>query len=286
MKLNVTLATVKKAARYLLIGAATTFGLLAVSAFISHQTYAAESLTSTEAARLLTDTTYWFGSSSTGSEGFCTASKISPGMYITARHCAESLRNDFRLSSSREGYFSDVFIRSVLVSTSDKEDGSRWEDWAVLNGAHPEEDDDGKSLEVGCGDRVYVGMPVASMGYPEGLRKAYVQGYVSTMEKGTDRNDASFFVDIPVAPGSSGAPLISLETGHLIGIITEGVINHRTTEFYMTGVESIESTDSCKDWARSMKHWEDLETDHDLGEFIPEYPNGDTADGNPPEDHT
>lgn len=251
---------------------------IAAAALLLTTAVSAADLTTSEAAKLLTDTTYWFGT--TGSKGgFCTASKIGPSQYITARHCAEGLSNDFRLISPKGNY---VFIRSVLVSTSDKQDGKRWEDWAILNSSRAS---DAPSLFLACSEPVTVGMGVAALGYPEGLSKAFVTGYVSTMEKGRARNQASFFADLPLAPGASGAPLISMTNGHLIGVVTEGVFNTRTTEFYMAGIESIESTDICEDWARRMKHYDEMgENDS----FIPVEPTqkGEIRGPKYPEEHT
>jgi hypothetical protein len=93
------------------------------------------------------------------------------------------------------------------------------------------------------------------MGFPESMDRAFGKGYISTLEQG-EQNNADFFIDVPVAPGASGSAIISLETGHIIGVLTEGVVNTRTREFYLTGVESIEHLDACEEWARRIRFWE------------------------------
>jgi hypothetical protein len=242
-------------------------GVLGILAFglggIVAQVNAAE-LTTSEAARLLNPSVFSFG---TTSGSFCTATKIGPTQYLTALHCAKSLDMSWRLESSTGEY---VFVRSVLASVSEKSGGGKWrEDWAILNGTSLNK---APSLPLGCGDTLHVGEPVAYLGFPEGLTRAFGKGYISTLEEGS-RNNADFFIDLPVAPGASGSAVISLETGHIIGVLTEGVLTRRTTEFYMTGVESIEHVDTCKDWSQTMKEWEAvLEDDFDIIEEVEEAP--------------
>lgn len=215
---------------------------------LSGPTLAAE-LTTSEAAKLLNPSVFSFG---TTRGTFCTATKIGPKQYLTALHCALSMATNWRLESSEGEY---VFIRSALASVAEKRGGGKFrEDWAILNGTSLNA---APSLELGCGNPLRVGEPVAYMGFPESLTRAFGRGYISTLEAGSN-NNADFFVDLPVAPGASGAAVISLETGHIIGVLTEGVLTRRTTEFYMTGVESIEHVDACKDWADTMKGWEAL----------------------------
>lgn len=228
---------------------------LMAAALLATSAVQADTLTVPEAAKLLSPSVFSFG---TNRDTFCTATKIGPREYLTALHCAYDLETNWRLESVDGEY---AFIRSVLASVSEKTDERR-EDWAILIASS---ENDAPAMMLGCGDPHWVGEPVAYMGFPEGLERAFGAGYISTMKKGS-RNNADIFVDLPVAPGASGAAVISLTNGYIMGVLTEGVLNTRTTEFYMTGVETIESTDQCEDWASSMKIWDAMGEDTD---FLP-----------------
>lgn len=207
-------------------------------------------MTTKEAADLLSPSVFSFATTRSG-DAFCTATKIGPKEYLTALHCAMSLETHWRLESVEGEY---AFIRSVTASVGEKSGrGKLREDWAVLNATAENE---APALPLGCSDPHYVGESVAYMGFPQGLVRAFGRGYVSTM-KGT-RNNADIFVDLPAAPGASGSAVISLDNGHIMGVLTEGVLNTRTTEFYMIGLESIEHLDQCEDWAERMKYWEEV----------------------------
>jgi len=205
--------------------------------------------TPAEAAALLSPSVFSFG---TTRGTFCTATKIAPKQYLSALHCAQDLATNWRLESVDGEY---AFIRSVLASVGEKTGGGKHrEDWAILMATS---ENDAPSLPLGCGDPHYVGEPVAYMGFPESLERAFGVGYISTMQPG-ERNNADIFVDLPVAPGASGSAIISLDNGHILGVLTEGVLSRRTREFYMVGVESIESVDQCEDWKGVMKQWETI----------------------------
>ena len=243
-----------KAIKSYLVSAAVGVGVLGLGLLLAVSTAkAAEPLTVQEAAALLGPSVFSFGT--TGSDfTFCTATKIAPRQYLTALHCAQNLKTNYRLESEQGEY---AFIRSVIASVTEKKGpGKDQEDWAILVATG---DNDAPSLPLGCGDLHYIGEPIAYTGFPEGLIRAFAAGYISTF-KGT-ANNADFFVDAPVAPGASGASIISLDTGHIIGVVTEGVVNTRTREFYLTGIESVEHVDQCKDWAERMKHWESISED-------------------------
>jgi hypothetical protein len=207
-------------------------------------------LTPQEAAAKLRASVFSFGDTR-GLHGFCSAAKIGPLQYLTARHCV-GFDNDYRLVGTDGTY---VFLRSMVVPLEEKRGAGKFaEDWAILSATA---ENDAPALSLACGEPVTVGDPVAYMGYPEGLQEAFGVGYVST-KKGY-RNNADIFVDLPAAPGASGASVISLKSGHIMGVLTEGVFNTRTREFYMIGLESVEHLDACEDWAKRMKHWENIE---------------------------
>ena len=225
-------------------------GLLA-SILMTSAAMAEPKYTPAEAAQLLNQSVFGFGTIGSNHK-FCTAAKIGPREYLTAAHCAFGLHTGWRLESSTGVY---AFIRSATVATSIK--GYKgFEDWAIL---HASADNEAPALSLGCGEPHYVGEPVAYMGFPEGLERAFGVGYVSTF-KSTGRNNANVFVDLPAAPGASGSPVISLDTGLIMGVLTEGVLSSRTREFYMIGLEGIDAVDQCEDWNQRMKHLNDLDT--------------------------
>jgi S1-C subfamily serine protease len=70
-----------------------------------------------------------------------------------------------------------------------------------------------------CGTIPAVGHPVGAFGHPEDLRFTGTRGIISgfTSRFGEDRLQT----DAPINPGNSGGPLISLETGKVVGINTD-----------------------------------------------------------------
>jgi S1-C subfamily serine protease len=70
-----------------------------------------------------------------------------------------------------------------------------------------------------CGSIPAVGHPVGAFGHPEDLRFTGTRGIISgfTSKFGEDRLQT----DAPINPGNSGGPLISLETGKVVGINTD-----------------------------------------------------------------
>lgn len=70
-----------------------------------------------------------------------------------------------------------------------------------------------------CGPIPSVGHPVGAFGHPEDLRFTGTRGIISgfTARFGEDRLQT----DAPINPGNSGGPLISLETGKVVGINTD-----------------------------------------------------------------
>lgn len=70
-----------------------------------------------------------------------------------------------------------------------------------------------------CGPIPAVGHPVGAFGHPEDLRFTGTRGIISgfTARFGEDRLQT----DAPINPGNSGGPLISLETGKVVGINTD-----------------------------------------------------------------
>ena len=76
-----------------------------------------------------------------------------------------------------------------------------------------------------CGTIPAVGHPVGAFGHPEDLRFTGTRGIISgfTSKFGEDRLQT----DAPINPGNSGGPLISLETGKVVGINTDQLARTR-----------------------------------------------------------
>ncbi len=177
-----------------------------------------------------------------GGSNLCSASKIGPATFLTAAHCARGLRDNYRIerSGSRWGY---QFIKSITITVSEKKNGRRSEDWAVLHAST--EDEEITALELACSEEIYLGMPVAYAGFPAEVDFAFGIGYVASVNRvdNSGRNDADFVVDLQAAPGASGSPVISLVSGKIIGILTEGVFSGRVP--FLVGIESIKGLDLC-----------------------------------------
>jgi V8-like Glu-specific endopeptidase len=89
-------------------------------------------------------------------------------------------------------------------------------------------------------------MPIAYAGYPGPSDFTFATGYVTSVKKlRTGINKLDFTIDVHAAPGSSGSPIISLDTGLIIGVLIEGVYAPRVGAF-MVGVESVRSLDLCE----------------------------------------
>ena len=197
-----------------------------------------EPLSIREAAELLSSSVVEM---TIGGNKTCSASKIGPKTFLTAAHCVRSLWGNYRL----EHGFSYQFVKSILITVSKKDDRSRHEDWAILNTTY--ENDELTALELGCAEDIYLGMPVAYAGYPGPVDFAFGAGYVTSLKKLRKRNqNADFVIDVAAAPGASGSPIISLDTGHIVGILIEGVSEARRGDF-MAGIESIRSLGACQD---------------------------------------
>lgn len=194
----------------------------------------------------------------------CTAAKIGSKQYLTARHCLERLGPDEKTSLRLEHGFNFKFIRSWTVSAEEKED------WVILNVT--EEDPEIPMLHLGCGDEVYQGMDIATMGYPFGLSKAYAEGYISTMEEpktaGLRSASSNSWSVVTIGPGASGSPVISLETGRVVGVVIEQI---RGAGY--GGMESIKSLDVCEDF-EAIKGGDGpvIGKPYEPGDFIPEGP--------------
>ncbi len=177
---------------------------------------------------------------------FCTGFKIDVKTYLTANHCARSIDSNTRLVSNFSNDY--LYVRSVIRTTQEKNSGNRDEDWAILNTST--ENEELSSLVLGCDEEVYLGMPIAYAGYPAPMDFAFGIGTVMSLNKvSNSRNDLDFIVDVQAAPGASGSPIISLDTGNVIGVLTEGVSSSRRGAFGV-GIEHIANLDICEDYLK------------------------------------
>lgn len=176
-----------------------------------------------------------------GRATFCTAFKIGARRFLTAGHCSKGVNSNTKIVYDT---FSQ-FIKSALITTQEKRGGGRTEDWMILNATYGNAQIE--TLVLGCYDEIYLGMPIAYGGYPSPLNFTVGFGRVISVERADNyANDLDFVIDVHAAPGSSGSPVINIDTGNVIGILTEGVTGGRAGAFAV-GIESIGNLDICED---------------------------------------
>jgi V8-like Glu-specific endopeptidase len=196
-------------------------------------------LTASEAAKLLQAAVVAVNYSG---KTICSAAKIGPTQYLTAQHCL-AFGEKVELPNGRL-----LKIVSILTSLEEKaavkdSGSSRGEDWAIFNVA--EEDNSVTALELGCTEELYLGQGIAYAGYPFPTQFAFGTGHITgvmpLLREVGGGND--FQTDVHAAPGASGSAVISLDTGKIVGILTEGVPSR--IGFFMVGMESVKSLDAC-----------------------------------------
>jgi V8-like Glu-specific endopeptidase len=170
----------------------------------------------------------------------CTAAKIGPSQFLTAGHCLIS-GEKLTMPNGRI-----LKIKSVLAAFEEKATvggvSGRDEDWAVLNTV--EDDASVVPLELGCAEEPYLGQEIAYAGFPYPTQYALGLGRVTSIKPVLGgRNNLDYAMDVHAAPGASGSAVISLDTGKVVGVLTEGV--PARTGFFMVGFESIKNTDMC-----------------------------------------
>lgn len=125
---------------------------------------------------------------------------------------AIAIRFDESNPNDQENYIR-VVINDVVAAESHENE----KDYAFLKMAEPEFN--GKyRFNFSEDEEIEVGQRVAFMGYPFGLNNLTCHiGYISSIY---EKNDVRIFqIDGSVNGGNSGGPLISLESGHVIGLI-------------------------------------------------------------------
>lgn len=85
-----------------------------------------------------------------------------------------------------------------------------------------------RPLELGNSSNIYIGQPVVAVGNPLALKASLSAGYISQINRIVEMSDVPIVVpviqlDISIAPGSSGGPLLDL-SGKVIGITNAGTL--------------------------------------------------------------
>ena len=179
----------------------------------------------------------------------CTAFKIGPKRYMTASHCV----GGFPLSAPilsifiEEGYVIEQ-VRSFVISNQKKK-GGKLEDWAVLNLV---DDTDQIALILSCTHKVSPSEGVATYGYPGMSHPQFSTGMVTGMGPHTSGHGSEIIVNLHVDGGASGSPVISLKTGGVIGVLTEGIPGRFGQ--IGTGLERITGVDECED-VMNYQNW-------------------------------
>ena len=171
----------------------------------------------------------------------CTASKIGPSTYITAGHCIWGATDSkFRINKDYDYHY----VKSVTFSVLSNNDGASYEDWAILNTSS--DNKDRPALVVSCEDEPRLGLPVATMGYPNPAKKeVFGMGYISSIGSiDSYSSNTEIIVDVPGNPGASGSPIISMESGKVVGILIEIAVGHAIGST-MTGITSIDTVGLC-----------------------------------------
>jgi V8-like Glu-specific endopeptidase len=179
-----------------------------------------------------------------GTQRFCTAFKVGPKQFLTADHCTRNFSDNVKVEHKYVYQFISTVTKPIV-----KRDKDTKFDWASFTTTT--ENTNLSALQLGCNEEIYIGMPVASMGFPAtlgrgGLSPAFVTGYVSSVSSPiSQHHNSDVAVDMPGAPGASGSPVLSLDTGLVIGVFIELVTGSRDGGIMM-GFQSLKNTFVCE----------------------------------------
>lgn len=191
----------------------------------------ADEMTAQDAAEYLSKSIVQVSDKASG-DPFCTAWKVAPKVYATAGHCA----TDGEIFLNAED-FDWAKVKAVTVGIGEKEANDKPKDWALL---HTMTDlEDVVPLPLACEVELNVGLPIAYLGYGYPAVPYLGVGYIASMDIEKARgNAAEIALSTHVAGGASGAPVVELDGGKVIGIVTELVPSPRVGVIG-TGMEGI-----------------------------------------------
>ena len=170
----------------------------------------------------------------------CSGAKIGSHQFLTARHC---IRPGLKITV-RDNRHISLTPQSITISFQEKVEGNRKEDWAIIRTTTDYASL--KPLMLGCNEELYLGMPVAYAGFPGPSRYFFSTGYITSLQPiKSPGSNHDFSIDAHGGPGASGSAIISLDTGNVIGVLTEGVMSSRSTGTYAIGIEMIRNLDLC-----------------------------------------
>lgn len=199
----------------------------------------AAELTPKEAAALLGKSVV--SVSENGVDNNCTATKIGDHQFLTAKHCIMDAKIILQTGQ--------IFhVKSAVVAMQEKKDirsvgRTRHEDWGIYNTV--EDDTNMPAMKLACTEDVYLGQAVAYAGFPYPTQYSFAMGHVTSLKSVLSAgNNLDYAMDVHASPGSSGSAVISMDTGNIIGILTEGIMEDRAGVF-MIGMESIKNLDAC-----------------------------------------
>ena len=175
------------------------------------------------------------------SQKFCSTWKVADKTFVTAKHCASGINSNITVRQLGDTWDSST-VRSVTIPIGSDKEGNKDQDWITYT-IH-DTMKDMVALPRGCGHELKIGEPIAIGHYPAGLNFSVSFGSVITLD--TDlgrRSNAVIAIDGAAAPGSSGAAVISMETGKVIGIIIEGIVSRFGA--FAIGLESVDNFYLC-----------------------------------------
>jgi len=172
----------------------------------------------------------------------CTATAIAPRTFLTAGHCIKG-----EATFIVDQYGNEFKVSSVTVGVGMKEDyPGLQKDWAIV---HTDLYVPGISyVAIGCDETLYVGMPVAYLGYPYPLNRHLGVGIISSIIEPDIITSNTAMASFNASSGASGSAVISLDTGNIIAILTT-ILTPPPGILLATGLEPISETDYCRDIA-------------------------------------
>lgn len=152
---------------------------------------------------------------------------IDKGLILTNAHVAKTSPSHIKITV-KDGEYIDakkVYVDSFL-------------DLAILQVDPSSIKKPIKNAKMDCQNIPSVGHGVGAFGHPLGLDFTGTRGIIS----GDNNDDEGIYIrtDAAINPGNSGGPLISLETGHIVGINTAVMSDSQNTGF------AVPSTYACK----------------------------------------